>query len=195
MVDLLKLANETQDRAWDVIQKTRILEAWGFIGSEVNLVGSLRTGLLSKNLDIDFHVYTSPFVLVDSFKAISIIAEVAGVKQIKYKNLLNTGEKCLEWHAWYRDQEGQTWQIDMVHIHPGSPFVGVFERIADRINAALTLETRQAILGIKHAAPEGVIVKGIEVCMAVIRDGARNYDDFVAWKRDQDLDGIIEWEP
>lgn len=195
MIDILELAKETQDQAWDVVTKTKILHAWRSIGAEINLVGSLRTGLLIKHLDIDFHIYTSPFILSDSFKAMSIVAEVPGVKRIKYKNLLDTDENCLEWHAWYLDPEGRAWQIDMIHIHPDSPFAGKFERVADRINQVLTEETRRAILTIKNAVPDGDKVKGIEVCMAVIRDGIRTNAEFMIWKQGQRHTGIIDWEP
>jgi hypothetical protein len=71
----------------------------------------------------------------------------------------------------------------------------VFERIAERIRAVLTDETREAILSIKHGVPDGNKVKGIEVTMAVIRDGVRTYADFLDWRERQDLPEIIGWEP
>jgi hypothetical protein len=195
MEDLIKLTQEVQKRAWDVIAEALFLEAWGSIGAEVNLVGSLKTGLLIKNLDIDFHIYTSPFILTDSFKAISLIAENPRIKRITYKNLLDTQEMCLEWHAWYEDNIGDLWQIDMIHLSPDSPYAGAVERVTDRIAEVLTEEIREAILAIKHAVPAVQKVKGIEVCMAVIRDGIRSYPEFVKWQQDQDNADIIDWIP
>ncbi len=105
MKDIIELAEEFQNRAWEVIRDAKIMDAWTSIGAKVNLVESLKTGLLINHLDIDFHVYTSPFILADSFKAMSMIADNRRVKRIKYANLLDT-EECLEWHAWYEDPGG-----------------------------------------------------------------------------------------
>lgn len=63
--------------------------------------------------------------------------------------MLATEERCLEWHAWYEDQEGELWQLDMIHIEKGSRYDGYFEEVARRISAALTDETREAILRLK----------------------------------------------
>ncbi len=194
MKDIIELAEETQNRAWEVIRDAKIIDAWTSIGATVNLVGSLKTGLLINHLDIDFHVYTSPFILADSFKAMSMIADNHRVKRIKYANLLDT-EECLEWHAWYEAPEGALWQIDMIHILSESPFGGKVERVTERISEVLTEETRKAILSIKNAVPDGLKVKAIEVYMAVIRDGIRTYADFVEWKQSRHDTGIIEWEP
>ena len=194
MRDIVKLAEETQNRAWEVIKDAKIVDAWTSIGAEVNLVGSLKTGLLINHLDIDFHVYTSPFILADSFKAMSMIADNRRVRRIKYANLLDT-EECLEWHAWYEELGGALWQIDMIHILYESPFAGKVERVAERISEVLIEETRTAILSIKNAVPDGCKVKGIKVNMAVIRDGIRTYADFVEWEQSQPHTGIIDWEP
>ena len=194
MIDIIQLAEQDQDRAWKVIKDARIMDTWMSIGAEINLVGSLKTGLLIKHLDIDFHVYTSPFILADSFKAVSMIAENRGVKRITYANLLNT-EECLEWHAWYEDPEGASWQIDMIHILYESPFAGKIERVTERISEVLTEETKKVILSIKKAIPDDHKVKGIEVYMAVIRDGIRTYTDFMEWQQNRHHTGIIDWEP
>jgi hypothetical protein len=194
MKDMIQLAEEYQKRAWEVIRDAKIIDAWTSIGATVNLVGSLKTGLLLKHLDIDFHVYTSPFILVDSFKAMSMIAENHRVKRIEYANLLDT-EECLEWHTWYEDPGGALWQIDMIHLLSESPFAGKVERVTERISEVLTEDTRKAILAIKNAVPGGRKVKGIEVYMAVIRDGIRTYADFMEWKQGRHHTGIIDWEP
>lgn len=194
MQDIIELAEESQRRAWEVIREARILDAWESIGAEINLVGSLKTGLLINHLDIDFHVYTSPFVFADSFQAMSVIAGNPGVKRIKYTNLLDS-EKCLEWHACYEDHRGAVWQIDMIHILYESPFAGMVERVTDRVTEVLTDETRKAILSIKNAVPNGGNAKGVEVNMAVIRDGIRSYADFVEWKQSRRNTGIIDWIP
>lgn len=70
MEHLLELAKRNQERAWEVIRQTDIINIWKSVGAEINLVGSLNMGLLMKHRDIDFHIYTSPFRISDSFQAV-----------------------------------------------------------------------------------------------------------------------------
>lgn len=92
-------------KAWKIVEATRIIPIWESIGAKVNLVGSLRTGLLMKHRDIDFHVYTSEISLSDSFRAMAELAANTSVKKIECVNLLHTVEACIEWHAWCEDGE------------------------------------------------------------------------------------------
>lgn len=148
-MNILELAKRNQQKAWEIIEDTRIVRIWEGIGAKVNLVGSLRTRLLMKHRDIDFHIYTSPLDLSASFRAIAELAENTSVKKIEYTNLLHTAEACIEWHAWYKNMEGELWQMDMIHIQEGSRYDGYFERVAERISAVLTDEMRLAILKLK----------------------------------------------
>ena len=123
---LLETAEYNQQRAWQIIRDTKVMECWQCIGAEINLVGSLRTGLLMKNRDIDFHIYTNPFSLSDSFAAISRLAQNERIKRIEYANLLDVDDRCLEWHAWYLDAADELWHMDMIHILRDSRLCGVF---------------------------------------------------------------------
>lgn len=195
MADVRKIAEEQQARAWDVVRDTRVREAWQFIGAEINLVGSLRTGLLVRNLDIDFHIYSDPMDITQSFRAVAVLAQNPRIRRITYANLLDAEDMCLEWHASYEDPRGDTWQIDMIHIARESRYAGYFERVAERIIEVLTDEQRDAILSIKHAAPEGRKVMGVKVYMAVIRDGVKDYEQFVEWEKSHPEEGIFSWMP
>jgi len=184
-----------QQRAWDVICDARIVDTWRGIGAEINLVGSLKTGLMMNHRDIDFHIYTRPFVLADSFLAAARLAENPRIQSMKYLNLVDQEDRCVEWHAKYLDSAGDTWQIDMIHFLPDSAYVGYFETVAERISAALTPETRAAILRIKAAVPEGQKVMGIQIYRAVLEAGVRRPEDFWPWLEQQDGAGIINWMP
>ena len=164
-------------------------------GAEVRQVGSLRSGLLMKHRDIDFHIYSSPLRLEESFAAMAQLAADPAVGLIECRNLLATDEACVEWHATYRDRDGDEWQLDMIHIVRGSRYDGYFERVADRIAAALTPVTRRAILQLKYDTPDDVKIAGIEYYVAVLRDGVRTYDAFAEWRRTHPLTGIVEWMP
>ena len=194
-MDILELAKRNQQKAWEIIEDTRIVRIWEGIGAKVNLVGSLRTGLLMKHRDIDFHIYTSPLDLSASFRAMAELAENTSVKRIEYTNLLHTAEACIEWHAWYQDMEGELWQMDMIHIQEGSRYDGYFERVAERISAVLTDEMRLAILKLRYETPDTEKIMGVEYYQAVIQDGVRSYPEFEEWRRLHPAVGVVEWVP
>lgn len=194
-MNILELAKRNQQKAWEIIEDTRIVRIWEGIGAKVNLVGSLRTGLLMKHRDIDFHIYTSPLDLSASFRAMAELAENTSVKKIEYTNLLHTEEACIEWHAWYKDMEGELWQMDMIHIQEGSRYDGYFERVAERISAVLTDEMRLAILKLKYETPDTEKIMGVEYYQAVIQDGVRSYPEFEEWRRLHPAVGVVEWVP
>ena len=99
MNSILRMADANQRRAWEIIKKTNVIEIWKSVGAEINLVGSLRMGLLMKHRDIDFHIYTDPFKLADSFKALARLAEDNHIKQITYCNFLEEKDTCVQWQA------------------------------------------------------------------------------------------------
>ena len=194
-MNIFELAKRNQQKAWEIIEDTRIVRIWEGIGAKVNLVGSLRTGLLMKHRDIDFHIYTSPLDLSASFRAMAELAENTSIKKIEYTNLLHTAEECIEWHAWYQDMEGELWQMDMIHIQEGSRYDGYFERVAERISAVLTDEMRLAILKLKYETPDTEKIMGVEYYQAVIQDGVRSYPEFEEWRRLHPAVGVVEWVP
>ena len=114
------------NQAWEIIKSTNIIRIWENIGAEINLIGSLKTGLMINHRDIDFHIYTRPFTMANSFSAIAKLAENSGIRKISYTNFLDAEDQCLEWHAIYMDELNQEWTLDMIHLHENSPYVGYF---------------------------------------------------------------------
>lgn len=195
METYLEAALRDQEQAREVIGRTGLVEIWRSVGAEPRLVGSLATGLLVRHRDIDFHIYSSPLRVEDSFAAMGKLAAVPGIRRIEYVNLLDTGEACLEWHAWYEADDGEPWQIDMIHLVKGSKYDGYFERVAERISAVLTPETRSAILRLKYEAPAGEKIMGVEYYRAVLEGGVRDWDGFARWRADHPVTGVLEWMP
>ncbi|MEI3037865.1 MAG: hypothetical protein V8T90_02220 [Victivallales bacterium] len=195
MEDLLRSAAENQAKAWEVIRDNGIIAAWESAGAEINLVGSLKTGLLMKHRDIDFHIYSNPLRLADSFRAVETIAERPGVRRVEFVNLAATEEACFEWHVQISDREGVLWTVDMIHIQRGSRYDGWFEKVAERICECMTPEQKLTILRLKNETPESDTVMGIEYCQAVIRDGVRSFAEFAAWRKANPANGIVPWMP
>ena len=123
------------------------------------------------------------------------LAENPSIKRIECANLLHTAEACIEWHAWYQNEENELWQMDMIHIREGSRYDGYFEKMAERIKAVLTEETRKAILRLKYETPDTEYCMGVEYYQAVLRDGVRTYAEFENWRRQHPVTGIVEWMP
>lgn len=195
MDQIIRTAQANQQLAREIVRDTDLEAIWRSVGARPNLVGSLRTGLLAKHRDIDFHIYSSPLRIADSFAAMARLAEHPRIRRIEFANLLDAPDQCLEWHAWYADRDERLWQIDMIHLPAGSAWDGYFERVADRIAAVLTDETRHAILQLKYLTPDDQKIMGIEYYAAVLRDGVRTWDEFVAWRAAHPVTGILEWMP
>lgn len=195
MEDFMDIALANRQKAHEIITSANIYKIWESVGAEVHLVGSLSMGLMMKHRDIDFHIYSSPLSLSDSFKAMAMLAENPRIKKIECANLMHTDEACIEWHALYEDTEGKIWQIDMIHIQKGSRYDGFFEKMAERISAVLTPEIRETILRLKYETPDNLKVMGVEYYEAVIRYGVRTYPQFMEWRRNHPVEGIVEWMP
>lgn len=195
MTDVLVQAEENQRRAWQIIRDSKVIECWQEIGAEVHLIGSLKMGVLAKHRDIDFHIYTPKPEISRSFDAVRKLAENPRIRQVTYQNLLQEEDCCLEWHAWYEDEERKLWQIDMMHIAAGSRYDGYFEEQAERIMALMTPVQRQVILELKFATPDNEKIMGIAYYMAVLRDGVRDFAAFEAWLKRNPLQGIVDWMP
>lgn len=193
--EILDLSGSNQQRAWNIIRRLDIMKIWADAGAEAHVVGSLAMGLMMTHRDIDIHVYSSPLTVEGSFAAMAKLAVNAAIKKIECRNLLDTDEACIEWHAWYDDGDGGPWQIDIIHILKGSRYDGFFERMAERIKAALTDETRLAILRLKAETPEDVHIMGVEYYQAVLRGWVRTLADFIRWRQEHPVTGIVEWMP
>ena len=192
--DIELIAKNNFEKALHVIEKSGVRQAWESIGATVNQVGSMAMGLLMKHRDIDYHIYTEKLDIAKSFEVIKKICDNPAVTRMEYRNLVDTEEACLEFHIWFM-LDDEEWQIDMIQILKGSQFDGYFERVAERIKAVLTPETRRSILELKYLTPDNEHIMGIEYYQAVIADGVRTYPEFIEWRKTHPVNGIISWCP
>lgn len=191
---IIEISNNNQKKAFSIIKELDIENAFKSIGARINLVGSLKMGLLMKNRDIDFHVYTPELNIEKSFSAISKIASNKKIEKITYSNLIDTDEHCIEWHLFYKDNnDNEVWQIDIIHILECSYYDGYFEKVADDIINMLTEEKRNIILKLKYETPDDIKIMGIEYYKAVLKHNITNYKDFIKWRDKQSFNGIINF--
>jgi len=190
------LLKKNLKRAKELILELKVVEAWESVHATANLIGSVKSGLLMNNLDIDFHVYSRDFSLEDSFKAIGRIAAHPGIGKVSFYNFLSQEDRSLDWHLHFVDTDQRRWKIDIIHLMNDSPYAGKFERVTARIMAALTPELKKIILKIKwEGSRQGVTMMGAEVYKAVLRDHVASLEGFLAWKAAQAEEHIILWEP
>lgn len=194
-MDILELAERNQQRAYKLLDYTGIISTWESIGAIVNIVGSLKSGLMMKKLDIDLHIYSKDVSVIESFSVMSELAERLSLKEIQYGNLINTDEECIEWHALYEDKDGEVWKFDMIHIRKGSKYDGTVERATDAIIKKLTPEIRKSILKIKYDVPNGVFIPGIEIYHAVFSGNVKSYEELQLWRKNNPLTDSLNWLP
>ena len=184
-MDIIALSEHNQQLAWNILKNTRIIPVWEGIGARVNIVGSLKTGLMMKNKDIDMHIYTDKLAIADSFSVMSELAE----------NLVHTEEECIEWHALYEDEGSNRWKFDMIHLRSGSKYDGVVEKVTKAIIHCLTPEIKRTILQIKYDMPDNVNIPGIEIYHAVFTGGVQNYEELMQYRIANPLKNSLEWTP
>ena len=189
------MAKTAQNDARRVLKLSRIPQVWEYAGCRVNLVGSLRMGLLASHRDIDLHVYSSGITEETTFLIAAKMSALPGVTEIMSINGLHTPEHCMAWHVKYRTDDDEIWKFDIIHIEEGSEYDGYFERMADRIVEVMTPEQRDTILRLKFMTPDDEIIHGVEYYEAVIRYGISNLDELRAWIVDHRSQAPYYWIP
>lgn len=193
--NIFEISQKNQDTAHRIIEDLDIINLWQSSGAKINLVGSLKMGLMMKHRDIDFHIYSKNISVSKTSEILDKLSKHPRISNIRLNDLINTEENCIECHADYKDFDNNIWQIDMIHIEEGSKYDGFFENIAERILEVLTPEIKAAILKLKYDTPDDMKIPGIEYYKAVIKDGITTFPEFLKWRRHQNNSGIIEWCP
>ena len=192
--EIFNLSFANQGRAKRVLMSSDIANVWEQNGCRVNLIGSLRMGLLASHKDIDLHVYSKDITEESSFAIAAQIAKLPNVLEIKCINGLHTDEHCIAWHIFYQYEE-DIWQIDVIHIEEGTEYDGFFERMADRITEVMTTDQKYRILKLKFETPPDKDYHGVEYYEAVISNGVSNMKDFEEWVTEHRKKPMYYWVP
>lgn len=174
------LARKNQEEAYRVLEESSIRDVWESSGCRVNVIGSLRIGLLASHKDIDLHVYSSGITEASTFAIAAKMAALPGVMEMTCINGLHTDEHCMAWHVKYKSGT-DIWKFDIIHIEAGTEYDGFFERMAERIISVMTPLQRDTILHLKFTTPEDEEIHGVEYYEAVIEYGISNLDDLREW--------------
>ena len=193
--ELLELSRQMRRSALEMLDHLNIEKSCHHVGGTMNVVGSLKTDLMLNHRDVDLHIYTGEPIIEKSFSFMNKVAENEAVKDIQYKNLLDTKEECIEWHLWCEGKDKSIWKFDIIHIRKGSFYDGFFEKVTDRIIEKLKPETKEAILQIKYELGGKSAVQGIQVYHAVLGHGIKNYEDFIQWSKENPVNTVLDWIP
>lgn len=193
-MDVIEYSDKIQKAALNILEQAQLVELWEGIGAEVHIVGSAKTGLLIHK-DIDVHVYTVEISIQESFLVMAELAKRINLLDIQYRNLLDTEEECIEWHALFKDKNNDLWKLDLIHIRKGSLYDGIVEKVTHTIKEKLTPEIRQTILQIKYQMPTDDIIPGIEVYHAVFEGKVKSYNELIEWRKTNLLIDSLSWRP
>lgn len=195
MDSILEYSQKQSVRAREVLSQSGVEDLWESAGAECRLVGSFRMGLLCKHRDIDLHIYSRGITTEMSFGIMAKLAQNPRITEIKCINGLHTDEHCIAWHVWYRADDDELWQIDMIHIESGTRYDGFFEKVADRIVARLTPETRRTILQLKYDTPDEEEIHGVEYYEAVLEHGVCTLNELRVWVGHHRKENAEYWMP
>ena len=192
--EINSLAAENQAQALKVYRESGIPQVWEKAGCRVNIIGSLKMGLLVTHNDIDLHVYSKNITEDSSFAIAAKMSALPGVIEMTSINGLHTDEHCIAWHIFYKFEE-DIWQIDVIHIEEGTEYDGFFERMADRITEVMTTYQKYRILKLKFETPSDKDYHGVEYYEAVIGYGISNMKDFEEWVTEHRKKPMYYWIP
>ena len=197
LTEIKQISAQFQDRAKQILRASKFIEILERNGLRVNLIGSLRMGVMVNHRDIDLHTYSKNITIESSFQVISKLAANPNVIETLCINGLNTDEHCVEWHLKYKDDENKIWQIDIIHIEEGSQYDGYFERIVDRICEIITPSQRDTILNLKYFSSfdNEIQIYGVEIYEAVIDDGIEDFGELKEWVKKRRRKDPYFWIP
>ena len=195
--EIIQISTQFHDKAKKILKESKFIETLEGNGLRVNLIGSLRMGLMVNHRDIDLHIYSKNITIESSFQVISKLAANPNVIETLCINGLNTDEHCVEWHLKYKEDENKIWQFDIIHIEEGSQYDGYFERMADRICEIITPLQRDRILQMKFLSSfeNDIQIHGAEIYEAVIDKGIEDFEELKDWVQEKRMKDPYFWTP
>jgi hypothetical protein len=193
MTDVLQRAQARRLTAERVLAELALFAKWSVFGRPV-LVGAAAYDLVVAP-DIDMEIYCPTLRIEHGFAVISQCALHPGVTKARFANELSGRDKALYWQLRYRDGDTE-WKIDMWSA-PTDYDLPRSEHFVEPMRAALTPETRRAILELKEArsADATLACLSIDLYRAVLEDGIRTPDRLRLWLQTHDVGALTDWKP
>ncbi|MFH1058509.1 MAG: hypothetical protein V1797_07510 [Pseudomonadota bacterium] len=193
--EVLARSQARRDEAMGILAELGLMQAWAEYGRPV-LVGAVAHDLVWGR-DIDMEVYCPRLRISDGFAVLSQASQASQrVVSAQFGNFLAEADQALYWQLKYRLGGGEEWKVDMWSAAEdyGLPRG---ESLLEPLRAALTPETRLAILRLKQAreAGGGPDCLSIDLYRAVVRDGVRQPEELRNWLASNEVGGLSAWRP
>ena len=193
--ELLAWSQARRQEALGILDELGLLRAWARFGRPV-LVGAVAHDLVW-GPDLDLEVYCSQLRVADGFQ---VLAEAGAasprVKAAQFLNFLDEADNALYWQIKYHTPRGAEWKVDMWSAREdyGLPRG---ESLVEPLRAALTPETRLAILRLKQAREHetGLDCLSIDLYRAVVQDGVRQAEELRGWLGSNEVGVLSAWRP
>ena len=195
------LANELFERAamrrrmaQDILDGLDLIDRWRRFGRPV-VVGALAYDLVVAR-DIDMEIYCPVLRIEDGFTVLGECAQLPPVVGVEFNNALAGPDKALYWKLRVRDRDGEEWKIDMWSA-PEDYDLPRSEDFVAPMRAALTTETREAILRLKEMRRNDETIRclSIDLYRAVIDGGVRSPEALRRWLGEHETDTLTGWKP
>jgi len=177
--------------AIEIIDELDVLGHWARFG-EPRIVGAMAYQLMVAH-DIDVEIF-GPLDTDSGFSIVAHWAKNPAVKKVLFMNALDGEDSGLGWEVSFLHSTG-TWKLQMWLLpadHEGSRAVDFIEPI----KAALTMESRCAVLRIKEALlAEGLSYRSLDVYRAAIDGGICDIQEYLQWCEHSGSEDLIAWRP
>lgn len=194
MSNLISISETRHRVAENILCELDLVNMWNRFGT-CNLVGAFAYGLIVAP-DIDMEIFCPELKIEHGFEIIGACALHPNVARARFLNALGPPHYGLYWRVDYK-YEGKEWKIDMWSLADSySESCGT--HLTEPMKRALTLETRETILGLKETvlADSGLECPSIQIYRAVLDFDVRTIDEMKEWLSLHPLTGaVISWKP
>lgn len=193
--DLFARQEQRQQRALQILAQLDLIQRWSVYGRAV-LVGAVAHGLVvAPDIDLEIYCPAEPR-LEEGFAILLDCARMPQVRAVRFANHLDEADQGYYWSLRYRADADTIWKVDMWSVrydHPGP----TGRELIEPLQRTLTADTRATILTIKeHLLTEPTLkCPSIYIYLAVLRDGIRTPDEFLAWRALHPGEELITWLP
>ena len=194
MTHLFDEAEGKREAAEAILSDLDLVARWQRFGRPV-VVGAVAYGLVVEP-DLDMEIYCPHLEIEHGFQVLTECARNPRVHSAKFVNELAGADAALYWQLRYRHADGQEWKVDMWSA-PDDYALPRSESLVAPMKAALTPETRQAILHLKQqrTGDPSLACLSVDLYRAVLDDGVRTIDELRRWLGDHQAGELTDWKP
>jgi len=192
-MNVIEAQHQRQQTAARILDTLDLERLWSRFGRPT-LVGAMSYDLMVAP-DIDMEIFHNGAPPIDQgFEVMAACARHQMVREVRFSNHLDGADEGIYWQL--RVAAGdEDWKIDMWLLREGHPGP-LSSWLTEPMRAALTDETRRAILTIKQAEAGNPDRCGsIHIYRAVLQDGVRTPDEFRRWQGRHDTTALTDWLP